>query len=311
MVTAFAAACGLVAAFQWQAVPVAQKGASRSVARTVIAGVRQWERNLVSARGKFTREMTNCKSGKKSVEHYSWAFDDGKAREDLMSPDWRKPIEIRAFDGERCYYYKPDASFVSLRGTTKGVAAEDPRDAPREFLMAHLPSTIGDWYHVQYKYDPTGRADALSEILGSKATRFLGVQTIDGLRCYKFQAKQRASGDFGDLVTWWIAPDRGFAPVREERRMFDEKGVRPGRRVITAKRFTEFAGGIWLPRLITFKSYLPPTSTGAEQLASVWTITALSLEVNVPIPENVFGRPKYAPGTTVLAPFDRGQYVVP
>ena len=137
------------------------------------------------------------------------------------------------------------------------------------------------------------------------------LEDIDGNECYRVADYRPGPGGVGGyMVAVWIAPDRGFAPVRFED-LFMPGDKREGQRYVRlCTDMTEVAPGLWLPMEATQHVY---GYVGDEPQVWRWTrvVKVQSWDLDVPIC-NRLGETMLPLGTTVMgaSPLEAGQHVV-
>jgi len=110
-----------------------------------------------------------------------------------------------------------------------------------------------------------------------------GQEVVDGIQCYKLVYRERSQTNHV-VSTLWVAPDKGFCPVRYSAlSVFPDDPKRGSRSVITCSPI-EVAEGIWLPAETTIASYgYVPERDRATY--TVFVARFSDLKANEPIPE--------------------------
>lgn len=154
--------------------------------------------------------------------------------------------------------------------------------------------------------------EPLSEFLRSlKAPVIEGIETVQGVDCYRVVDYRPAeSGAGGYMAAIWIAPDKGFAPVKFEDLFIPGKEINGQRYVTLCSRMQEVRPGLWLPRTASHQVY---TYLADDPHAWRWTrvVGVQSWEVDVPVEPACF-ETMLPLGTTVVAigPSPPATYVV-
>jgi len=268
------------------------QAASQDTLQTIVRGVRYWEDSIRTLRGRFVIDISLHRSVAPTRRLHSplyvaLAMDGRKVREQLLGPDGRTPGDIRVLAPPRGYYY--DARYKTAN------EVELARHAGRGW--AGEPVAVVQYLRLGFKYSLTPGVRRLSDEIREAEARVAGRDKVGGIECWRLEAGKRRPGEVKHV--WWIAPTRDYLCLKETQ-YYDARPDGP-RLEIVADQLRKFPGGIWLPGRVTGLNYGDPKRPGGKQ-PDVARLQALSLQVNMPIAESTFARPKYPSGTLITGP---------
>jgi hypothetical protein len=278
---------------------------------TILAGLADRAASIQSAYGEFTYQDYQDSSTLTQVPRYvtsasvRWAMDGRRFAEDarLAFSDGEAASQVRYSDGEIIAAYTPwpgQRQDVPEDAFEAPVAELSPSKWGNEFTPRGLWAPGATLLGVESKYDPA--YESLGDTLLSLQAGLIGVEDFGGFRCQKLQAVTVRTEQVPDkgavritiTQTWWIAADRGFAPVAMERRqdneyLFDNPpttAMRSTVHLFSRTDFAEYGSGIWLPREMTVRvrrTYVD----GTERELRRASLKAISLHVNESVPQNL------------------------
>jgi hypothetical protein len=312
-------ALALCAVMVWLAMSVARSRAEVAVepppvspeVSTILAGLADRGASIQSAYGEFVYEDWEDPGIAAQVPRYvtsasvRWAMDGRKFAEDarLAFSDGSGISQVRRSDGEIIVAYKPwpgQRQDVPQDAVEAPVTELSPSKWANEFAPGGLWTPGATLLEVESKYDPG--YESLADTLRSLQARLIGVEDFGGLRCYKLQTATVRTEQVPDkgpvritiTQTWWIAADRGFAPVAMERRQDNEylfenpptSAVRSTAQLFSRRGFAQYGSGVWMPREMTVRARRAYVD-GTEKDVRRASLKATSLHVNEPVPQDM------------------------
>ena len=250
------------------------QNAPNPVLATILDGMHDNLSRVKTAQGTFTvnrwfTEGIQPAAKPESGEFvYTWAISGQKFREACA----RRENDGSLTDTTDVAYNGLNGRFwaLGLKGTSHNAIVDS-------IEHSIVDSTISGWLYLSDRYSP--KQQSIEERIAGLSPCLKGEEDIEGIHCYRVDGADA----YGDHYTWWISPDKGFLPVKEERSSSKSCTT------TTILNSQSSDDGAWLPTKIVISC--EKTNDGSQPV-KIWevTTTANDLKINQAIDSDLFDK---------------------